>query len=86
MVEFIFVDIVKKLSILKSNISSTMKTDMSIMRFIKGHLKNQQEKIIVKVPKKILRLNQDMKIIMILNNIKSLNKLTTSLSTKKGKN
>ena len=55
MVEFTFVGIVKKLSIPKSNISNTMKIDTNTMRFIKVHLKNPQEKIIVKVSNKALR-------------------------------
>ena len=41
MVEYIFVDIVKKLSITKFNILSTIKIDMNIMKFIKNHTKNQ---------------------------------------------
>ena len=40
MVEFTFVDIVKKLSILKSNILSTIKTGMNIMSSIKDHPKS----------------------------------------------
>ena len=41
MVEYIFVDIVKKLSITKFNILSTIKIDMNIMSSIRNHTKNQ---------------------------------------------
>ena len=83
MVEFIFVDIVKRLSIQKSNILSTIKTDMNIMSSIKDRPKNlkkvsnPQEKTNTKVQKKILRSRQNLKKAMLLFKIKNLNKIAT---------
>jgi len=91
MVEFIFVDIVKRLSIPRSNILSTMKTGMNIMRFTKDRPKNlkkvsnPQEKTNTKVQKKILRSRQNLKKAIFLFKIKNLNKITMLSLTKKGK-
>lgn len=91
MVEFTFVDIVKRLSISKSNILSTIKTDMNIMSSIKDRPKNlikdknPIQKINSKVQKKILRSRQDLKKTMFLFKIKNLNKITMLSLTKKGK-